>query len=138
MRIVLDTNVLISAFIGRGRCHDLLEHCSQEHRLVTSRFILDEYRDKLCTKFRIAPDLASEAVEVLSGRMEIVDAIPLPQRASRDPDDDAVIATAVTGSCACIVTGDRDLLELDGYRGIRILQPGEFSEFEQGRDLEKR
>jgi putative PIN family toxin of toxin-antitoxin system len=44
MKVVLDTNVLIAAFITRGSSSDLLEHCIRQHEIVTSEFILDEFR----------------------------------------------------------------------------------------------
>ena len=49
MRIVLDTNVLIAAFVSRGVCHELLEHCERQHQLISSGFILREFEDKLLT-----------------------------------------------------------------------------------------
>ena len=50
---------------------------------------------------------------------------------SRDSDDDNIIATAIAGSCRCIVTGDKDLLDLGRYKEIDILAPGQFWQFEQ-------
>lgn len=48
----------------------------------------------------------------------------------RDADDDHVLATARTGECACIVTGDKDLLVLDAYDGVAIVSPRDFWAFE--------
>ena len=47
MRLVLDTNVLISTLIARGICTDLLEHCVLSHTIVASDFIFNELRDHL-------------------------------------------------------------------------------------------
>jgi predicted nucleic acid-binding protein len=55
---------------------------------------------------------------------------PLFQPVCRDADDDMVIASAVAGGAVCIVTGDKDLLDLKEYQGIPILKPAEFSAFE--------
>jgi putative PIN family toxin of toxin-antitoxin system len=68
MRVVIDTNVLISSFIGRGSSHKVLEHCVRNHHVVISQFILDELREKLTGKFKYAPELADEAVELLKSR----------------------------------------------------------------------
>jgi len=46
--------------------------------------------------------------------------------ASRDPDDNRVLEAAIAGEADYIVTGDRDLLELGSYEGIRIVTPAEF------------
>ena len=58
MKIALDTNVLIAAFIARGVCNDLLEHCVRRHELVTSEFILNEFREKLTGKFKFTHEEA--------------------------------------------------------------------------------
>jgi len=51
MNLVLDTNVLIAAFIAKGACYALVEHCLQVHNVITSSFILDEVRETLTNKF---------------------------------------------------------------------------------------
>ena len=53
MRLVLDTNVLLAAFLSRGACHDLLEHVQQQHQIVLSAFIPEEFSAKLSGKFRV-------------------------------------------------------------------------------------
>lgn len=133
MRIVLDTNVLIAAFVTRGVCHELLEHCERAHRLVTSGFILREFEGKLRGKFRVPPEKVQEAVSLLRSRMEEVEPPPLDEPRCRDPDDDWVLATALAGRCECIVTGDRDLLALESHGEVQILAPGSFWSYEAAR-----
>jgi putative PIN family toxin of toxin-antitoxin system len=133
VRVVCDTNVLIAAFVARGVCHELLEHCERLHELVTSEFILREFEEKLLTKFRVPPLSASEAVTMLRSRFEVVQEVALEAPVSRDPDDDWILSVAVVGNCACIVTGDRDLLDLKEHRGIPIIVPGSFWRFESPR-----
>lgn len=133
MRLLLDTNVLVSAFISRGVCHELLEHCALEHEIVGSRFILAEFEDKLVRKFRVPPSVAAEALALVQSRMELVEPLALDSPVCRDPDDDWVLAAARAGRCACLITGDRDLLVLDEFDGIPILPPSGFWRFEAGR-----
>ena len=133
MRLVLDTNVLIAAMISRGQCHELLEHCAREHRIVVSDHILGELKDKLTRKFRVPPADAEEVVRVLESRAEKVEPPALPEPACRDPDDDWVLSTAVAGVCTLIVTGDKDLLSLGRYGEVGILAPGAFWAFESAR-----
>jgi putative PIN family toxin of toxin-antitoxin system len=133
VRIVLDTNVLIAAFVSRGVCHDLFEHCERTHDLVGSDFILKELQGKLLKKFRVPPASVAAAVELVRVRTEIVRPHALDPPACRDPDDDWVLATALEGRCECIVTGDKDLLALDPFGALRIVAPGAFWEFEAGR-----
>ena len=130
MRIVLDTNVLIAAFIARGMCRELLEHCVRHHKLVTSEFILNEFREKLTGKFKFTSAEANAAAALLQTRMIVVDPTGLNSPVCRDADDDNVLATAAAGNCDCIVTGDKDLLVLRRFSGIDIVSAGDFLEYE--------
>lgn len=131
MRTVPDTNVLIAALISRGFCHELLEHCFLNHILVTSEFILGEVKEKLVEKFKYSTETADEAVALFRSRMQVVTPVALSSPVSRDPDDDNILATAVAGKCDCIITGDKDLLVLKQFEGIKILSPREFSDQEK-------
>jgi putative PIN family toxin of toxin-antitoxin system len=110
--LVLDTNGLLAAFLARGACHDLLEHCQRHHQIVLSAFILGEFRAKLTGKFRVADPAIKAAVALLRGAAEVVEPQPLPQPICRDADDDWILATALNGSCDVVVTGDKDLLAI--------------------------
>lgn len=131
MKIVLDTNVLIAALIARGTCHELLEHCVLRHDLFTSEFILEETHEKLIEKFGYTAELAAEAVSVLRSRMKVITPSKLESQVCRDPDDDNILAAAVSGDCDCIITGDKDLLVLEQHEGIDIFRPRDFLENER-------
>ena len=131
MRLVLDTNVLIAGFISHGVCSELLEHCVLCHKVVLSEFILDELTEKSTDKFRFTAREADAVLQLVKSRSELVSPSPLPSTICRDTDDDEVIAAAMAGRCASIITGDKDLLDLETVNNIRILQPSAFWEFEQ-------
>lgn len=133
MRLLLDTNVLIAAFITRGICTELFEHCARHHILVTSGFILNELREQLTGKFDFTAEEVSAVVRLLLSKMLVVEPVDLSAPACRDPNDDAIIATAVAGNCDCIITGDKDLLVVQRFSGIEIVSPRDFSEYESGR-----
>jgi len=134
LRVVLDTNVLIAAFVARGHCHELLEHVARSHRLSTSEAILVELHDKLIGKFGVPAEKARRAVDLLRSRMAVIEIAPLAGPVCRDPDDDLVLATAVAARADCLITGDADLLVLERYSEIPILRPGEFWALEAGRE----
>lgn len=138
MRVVLDTNVLIAAFVARGVCHELVEHVVREHDPYTSDFILDEFREKLIGKLRVPRDLAEEAIELQISRMRRVEPAAVPASVCRDPDDAAILGTALAADAACLVTGDNDLLVLRKHRGIRVLGPSGFWQFEAGSEPRER
>lgn len=130
MRIVLDTNVLVAAFIAHGNCNELLEYCIVHHEVVLSNFILEELLAVLTRRFDFTQAEAQAAIRLLRTRMHLVDPSRLPIPVCRDPDGDTILAAARTARCVAIVTGDKDLTDLKQYEGVRILMPPEFWEFE--------
>lgn len=130
MKVLLDTNVLIAGFITKGVCSELLEHCLRRHEVVLSEFILDEFKEKLVKKFKYSVQDAESVIRLLRSRVILVKPTPLSQPVCRDVDDDMVIASAISANAVCIITGDKDLLDLKEYQGIPILKPADFSAFE--------
>lgn len=126
MRLVLDTNVLVAAFVARGQCHELLESAVRAHQVFVSDVILEEFRRTSTGKLRVPAAAAAEAVALQLSRMRLVEPQPLPGAVCRDPEDDAILATAVAAAADLLVTGDADLLALGHYRGVRILLPADF------------
>lgn len=129
MRLVLDTNVLVSAFLWRGAPNQLIERASEgEVQLFTSRALLDELSEVLKRrKFARAVSVTGlTATELLGFYRKLanrVTARQLARQISRDRDDDAVFACALAAKAYLIVSGDADLLTLGEYRGIRIASP---------------
>lgn len=128
MKIVLDTNVLMSAvFFGGvpGRILEAFRTGSVE--LVYSREVLDEYArvgERLSERFG---DLnLGSILAAIAAAGTLVDARPLPERVSRDPDDDKFLACAGAAGAAFIVSGDHDLLDLGEWDETPILSPREF------------
>jgi putative PIN family toxin of toxin-antitoxin system len=127
VRIVLDTNVVISALLWRGAPHQLLQAIRHHPaaQLCSSPILLEELTDVLmrpaASKRLTAIGKTSHAVltDYLEA-IELFDPVQLPP-VSRDPDDDHVLACALAAHATCIVSGDRDLLTLDPFRDIRIL-----------------
>lgn len=125
MKIVLDTNVLVAAFVAEGLCRDIVRRRVRAHSLISSQVLLDELAGTLLRKFKIDPSQIAW-LSVYNDHATLVDAQPLPVAVCRDPDDDFVLATALAGQADVIVTGDDDLLILGSYHGIRILSPRQF------------
>lgn len=127
MRVVIDTNVFVAAFLSpRGKSNELLERCVTLHEIVCSEYILDELREKMIDKFQREAGDVADALDVLRTRIQIVTPAPLDEPVSRDAKDDPILGTAVAGQAERIITGDKDLLSLVSYRGIKIVKPTEF------------
>ena len=133
MRVVLDTNVLIAAFISRGVCHQVFEQCAIHHELISAAELVEELKDKLVTKFRYSEEDIAAVTQLVQSRTQIVIPVSLKESVCRDPDDDVVLATAVAGDVTCIVTGDEDLLVLKVFQGIDIIRPEDFATYEAER-----
>lgn len=133
MRLVLDANVLIAAFVARGVCGELVEYCVREHELVTSAAILEEVRRNLVAKIKVTPTQADQTVKLLRTRLDVVEPAALGAQVCRDADDDVVLGTAIAGRADAIVTGDKDLLDLRTFRDIPIVSPRAFWSFESSR-----
>lgn len=126
MRVVLDTNVIISGLLRRGSPADLLRQAWDERRftLVTSEWQLDEIRrvsryPKL--RKRLLPQEVGQLMGQIRRRADVIGSLP-EVASSSDPDDDPLLATAVEGKADWLVTGDKaDLLSLGKVKGIRIV-----------------
>jgi putative PIN family toxin of toxin-antitoxin system len=130
-RLVLDTNVLVSAALRNGSLpHRALLKARVESRLLASEETLAEFGEVLLRdKFDHAIDraLREELIREYSRLCTLVP-IPRPIRACRDPKDDKFLAVAVHGRAEAIITGDRDLLDLNPFMGIAILTSAEYLE----------
>ena len=127
MRVVFDTNVLISALVYGGLPRDLLTRVFRgELTLITSVVLMDELEEVLIVRFAHDAPLARTVRAEIELLAEVVD-VSAVERVARDVDDDAVLAAAIAGEASAIVTGDRDLLVLVEHHGIRIVTPREFA-----------
>ncbi|MEW6686525.1 MAG: putative toxin-antitoxin system toxin component, PIN family [Candidatus Edwardsbacteria bacterium] len=131
MKIFLDTNVLLAAFIARGICNELFEHCLVEHTIYISQWILDEFYENLVKKFGFSKTKADRVVNFICENTVMVTYTPLSSPVCRDPDDDHILASAVSGNVDCLISGDEDLLVLKDFQGIPILKPSDFWKFEK-------
>ena len=124
MRIVIDSNVWISALVFGGNPRRVLERCVQDGiGIVLSDAITTEVRRNLGRKFAdFLPDFEALLV-ALNSRIVYVTLGSLDIDVCRDPDDNRVLETAVLGKASYIISGDKDLLILGEYDGIRIILP---------------
>ena len=130
MRVVLDINVLVAAFIARGVCTDVFERVIADHELVLSPHVLDEFDRVMTAKLEFDQTRVQRAVALFRRVGRVVTPEPLEEPVCRDRDDDAVLALARSSGAACLVTGDDDLLVLKSFEQIPIISPRAFLTFE--------
>lgn len=127
MKVVFDTNVLVSALVfpgGRGE-EALLRIVAERDELILSRPLLDELLGVLARKFaRDAEELARIALFLAD-----VGTVVRPRRrlsVVEDEADNRILECALAGRAQAIVTGDKALLALKEYRGVRLLGLAEY------------
>jgi putative PIN family toxin of toxin-antitoxin system len=131
VRLVLDTNVVVSAFVWGGTPYKLVQAAVEgEVELVTSPALLTELR-RVLAREHLASRLAKQRSSVeqaigLYGELAIsVSPLTTPRVVTRDADDDHVIAAAMASGAALVVSGDADLLSLGSHEGIAIVSAAE-------------
>lgn len=130
MRIVLDTNVLVSALITRGgqpgRLLDAVK-CG-DCTLITSAYQIEELKEVL-GRDRLKPYIRPEEACDLISNLDLIGVVvtALPDIAlSPDPKDDPILAAGIAGQADLIVSGDKkDMLALGHVEGIPIITPRE-------------
>jgi len=133
IRAVLDTNVLASAAIahpGTTPATILDDVVTNRFDLAISEYILVELRRTLATPYyaaRVTPAVAARYVQLLISLGTTVRIITSVQGVATHPEDDPILATAVSAQANYLVTGDRRLRDLvPSFQGIPLISPSEF------------
>jgi len=127
MRIAMDTNQVLSAFLWGGNPFKLLELARANQVVVlTSDELVDELEDvlsraKFAKRFTALNLTPSQVLEDYRQLAELVQPVSIPPDAVRDPDDLIVLACAVGGQADYIVSGDGDLLDLEQFQKIPVI-----------------
>ena len=131
MRIVADTNTIVSALLWRGPSHRLIaamEDCAID--FYTSRVLLDELADvlprrKLAKVVRATGKTPGQLIAEYEGFVNVVTPASIRRTVPDDPDDDHVLACALAAQADLIVSGDAHLRNLKRYHGILIVAAAE-------------
>ena len=134
MRAVIDTNVFVSSFFG-GKPRQIIDLWKDEKMtLCLSDAILDEYIDVLRRIGLKGEDELEELLSLFSRGFNILFTTKTPKIKiiKNDPDDDKFIECAVALKADVVITGDREVLAIKEYMGIRIVTPQQFLEQYRG------
>jgi uncharacterized protein len=122
VKVVFDTNILVSALVFPGGMGEAALQCILEEKdeLIISKPILDELLGVLSRKFaRDAEELSRVAIFFSDISVAVKPIRRL--RVLKDGPDNRILECAIAGNAQVIVTGDRALLALKEYRGVRVL-----------------
>ena len=130
MKVVLDTNVVISGIFFPGPPSLILEAWRQgRFQLVISREIFEEYARTASFLAEKYPPIDIEGIlTIIKKDGEFYNAPALAKQVCVDPADDKFLACALKAGAAIIISGDKHLLDVSEFHGIKILRPREFIE----------
>lgn len=143
IRAVLDANIIVSGFpASSGTLAALIEHWrAGQFRIVVSYHIMREVERAWSKPYwqpRFAPPLVERALAVLQIEGEVTPLTVPVEGVATHPEDDKVLATAISGRADYLVTGDWQLQRLGSYRGVGILSPRQFLALLEDEDIVNR
>ena len=125
IRVVLDTNVLISSILFKGDLAGIVDLWKMGKIVpVVSRETFDEFRIVLeYPKFKLTRDEIKSIIEKeVLPFFEIAETPAKVSRVCKDPDDDMFIECALPASADFIVSGDKHLCDVGAYKTIKIIK----------------
>lgn len=129
MKLVFDTNIFISAIvIPHSKAEKaILKIIKADDSLIISREIINEVLSVLSTKFHRDREAISHVAVYLSDLAQMVKPAKRLRILEDDPDN-RILECALCGKADAIVTGDKEMLKLKGFEGIRIISLKEYLE----------
>jgi len=128
-RVVIDTNVMVSAYLGGKLEAIIVAWIAGKFILTVSNQIVSEYINVLSRpKFKITRGELDDFVALILSKAEFVLTEESIHVVEADPSDNKFLEAAVTGSVDFIVSGDKHLLDLKEFQGVAILAPRAFLE----------
>jgi len=128
MRVLLDTNVLVSAVATRGLGADVFRAVLAAHELVICPKVLQEVRRILGMNFGVPEKLSAEYLELIGQEAIVAESADPPDLPLQDRDGAEIVAAALAARAQVLVTGDHELQSLQNIRQVRIISPRAFWE----------
>jgi putative PIN family toxin of toxin-antitoxin system len=127
---MLDTNVLVASVIARGLCREIFDHCIQNHVIVGSAYLREEFERVLESKFGYSVKECKTAAAVVFEPLEMVKPMVGGITGIKDGSDVPIVGTAAAGQCNVLVTGDKVLARTGRVGKIEIIMCGDFFRYE--------
>ena len=129
MRVVLDTNVFISSFLGTGTPRKIIDFWKEgKITICLSKEIVDEYVEVL-ERLRLSGEKeVEEFLQLFARNFHSLFTAKTPnlEIVKNDPDDNKFFECAVALKAQFIISGDKAVLKIENYMGIKILSPKQF------------
>jgi len=122
LRVVVDTNVFVSAFLAHGKPAELIVKLLKDHEVILSNAIVDEFKEVfLDEEFNVKNADIERFLANTLRKAKLVKPRSHYRIVSQDPDDNAIVNTACKGKANYIVTGDKDLLKIRAFKRTEIV-----------------
>jgi uncharacterized protein len=129
LKVVLDTNIYVSAIFWKGNPYKIIQNAlNEEFSVFLSQDIINELKRVLARDFALSEELINENIDAMlafAAKTEITHKVNVIKD---DPDDDRILECALSAGAGYIVSQDNHLLNLKEYKDIRIINPKEFLE----------
>jgi len=127
IKVVLDTNVFISALFWKGAPYQIFKRILEGAILnFVSPQILAEIKERLLDKFKLPPEKVKEFLEIIVFNSQLVYPKKKLNIVKKDPKDNKILECALEAKASFVISGDGHLLEIKKYKGIKIVSPKEF------------
>ena len=128
MRVVVDTNIFVSAILKDKSLPALAVHVVEQRGVLPKSFVTERQLFEVLARPYFASLISPSAHDRLKKILAAAETVMIFERsaACRDPTDDKFLELAVNGHADLIVSGDADLLALNPFRGIPIVPPATF------------
>jgi putative PIN family toxin of toxin-antitoxin system len=131
LKVVLDTNIYVSALLKRGGKPDQILRLIEKYQLFCAEEILEEthrvlHYPRIKRKHKVAERESAEHLIYVRSIATIVTSLPQVSVIKGEPVDNVILACAQAAGADLIVSGDEHLKKLDSHQGIKIISPAEF------------
>jgi len=128
LKVILDTNVLISGIFFKGPPYKILQTWRDNKiELIASEEIFEEYI-LVCERLQEQyPNIEiREIINLLAVNCKFYKQMEFEKQITADPDDDKFLACALAAGVKIIISGDKHLLDVNGYQNIEVISPADF------------
>ena len=126
MKVVLDTNVILSSYLTEGITHKVFNFCLLHFSIYSSDFIISELSRKLKKKFNVSDNDIKSFVSSIKKVSTLVKPNTVLPDVCRDDSDNHILQLAESVNADLIITGDKDLLSLKHFKSTKIISPRDF------------
>lgn len=126
MKIVFDTNVILSAFLTEGITHRVFNDCVINHEIYISEFIVNELKRVLIRKFDVKAEDIKEFTNFIDSNLNSVKPVNVMPNICRDETDNNILQLADFVKADIIISGDKDLLTLKQFKEIKIISSRDY------------